>query len=1529
MGPDVEPAVVQSAGNMATGDAAKGQRVISFALLVESALKGTGVSAEGLSSHLHPIVAHVVSDEETGLALPEGLEFFVFPQGCNFAMSWTEPSYHSFVITLADGSQMYAFCVRKCFRVPEPVLETLRTDVTLSVPSKLFWTHAVVLVSRQPFLELLSTLLYKHCAPESVAAFNPKLLNFLFHLPLPNPALQLALSSLSSSSSSSAYSSLCPPSTAAYLCILLGLLEPFKVVTLLNALLSELPVLLLSSNLAVLTPALEALKTLLLPFRWPFLYIPVLPLSLCDMFEAPQPFLVGSAPEALHFLPQGSSVVVADLDQNLLYVHGPALRIRPPVPLAHSASSALHKGKAIAETAGVGASGPACSPRAGLLHSASWSGAEHGTARGSPVIPQNRRGSGGCSEKDHVPEAAREAAAVGTAADREKENSFSSALVTRIANPSKTALYPFDPHPALQALTVPVNQQQPRASQSLERVELNSLAEVITWRLLRVVLRYGDVFRSIHPSHELFLPPAIPLLSSPPQVLSSVANRGERVIPSTLLLALPSAQKELQKERKATGAHFENVPSTELPTEDPSLDAFAGSALVQWLLSRRFAATRAEAIALCRLLERERFVVCLNRPSYGFVDGEALYRMSLTGNGRQLTKQLQPPVASSSSKAVSPRKISARMAEASSALANLSNRSLDLVSAGKRDKSAGGGRMDGPKDGLVDGLGGPYTIRALRALHSGTDTSSEESADSLDEAGGYTAASSHASSKKNVSYPPDNGASPAAAGSGEKTPHRSKIKISPLRRVSVEKQTHIERSTLALETPGEGKHTMQEKKSDKAKKTLDSGDEAAASKEPGKSNSTSHVQSSAQSENTHDTQPSPYSSPASASLDTSAAASTAVARSVTSAAAAEGAEHTAEAAMSHEPLGALSNADFADPSALVAMVGGEEHRWVLEVDFARLKKLHCSFLAVWGSLVHGYGDWVVREATADSQQKPRFDRASFLALARPDYQPFLGRFVSSQTFKYFTQEHATSYRQANVPKDAKSGMTVSAQRQTDSAAVSKIEQFDKDWWQKIEELRRHRKRVRDRAFRANPVRGVFYKLGRRVASWKLRYFEMAPHGLTLRYYNFHPHLAEISRLYWRHKKLLRNGQVTSTAELHRAADLSSIRTQLLADNLQGSLTLEPGRTVLRISKPQLDLHPPPTPYVLEIVCPSRTLRCCAVSPRQRDRWIRAMRARIVPHPYVGRFTLCNAHDSSETPLQQEFRRLQEASYLSHLRATQAFVASITSSQSMENGRGDDPGPCLGQLQEHLADESKSSLDLHQILVIGAMLAENLDIQARNVGSRIFDRTFVAASAVKYMQAQTLVRSVEEALRVGNMLLQTAFIGSCSGSTAEFTNSNDLFYFHHLSAALKLSDAERLLLREMSKALIIEDHPKGRIDFTGEQAVEWMLTAQLARDEDDAVRIGNRLVSAGAIRGHASAAEFRNESSVSYQVVKESLAPRSSASEKSGGKDSFLFSVQGALGRVALRRLLRGLSARGFRRGSSLTPATSSGLDTGD
>ena len=95
----------------------------------------------------------------------------------------------------------------------------------------------------------------------------------------------------------------------------------------------ERKVLLVSSQLSLLTVCSEILCSLLFPMKWSHLYIPVLPRSLSPMLDAPMPYLCGISRTNFPYAVEDISdeTVVVDLDRNVITL-GPNTPDLPPLP---------------------------------------------------------------------------------------------------------------------------------------------------------------------------------------------------------------------------------------------------------------------------------------------------------------------------------------------------------------------------------------------------------------------------------------------------------------------------------------------------------------------------------------------------------------------------------------------------------------------------------------------------------------------------------------------------------------------------------------------------------------------------------------------------------------------------------------------------------------------------------------------------------------------------------------------------------------------------------------------------------------------------------------------------------------------------------------------------------------------------------------------------------------------------------------------------------------------------------------------
>lgn len=74
---------------------------------------------------------------------------------------------------------------------------------------------------------------------------------------------------------------------------LFSLFSPKMLFKILTCVLLERSIIFVHDNLAVLTSVVLAIKSLIRPFQWCYMLVPVLPTILLESLEIPQPYLVG------------------------------------------------------------------------------------------------------------------------------------------------------------------------------------------------------------------------------------------------------------------------------------------------------------------------------------------------------------------------------------------------------------------------------------------------------------------------------------------------------------------------------------------------------------------------------------------------------------------------------------------------------------------------------------------------------------------------------------------------------------------------------------------------------------------------------------------------------------------------------------------------------------------------------------------------------------------------------------------------------------------------------------------------------------------------------------------------------------------------------------------------------------------------------------------------------------------------------------------------------------------------------------
>uniref|UniRef100_A0A8C7NLE6 UDENN domain-containing protein n=1 Tax=Oncorhynchus mykiss TaxID=8022 RepID=A0A8C7NLE6_ONCMY len=218
------------------------------------------------------------------------------------------PVFSTFVLTNSSGEKMYGAAIQFYEVYPIDLLSEkqkvqlglLTTVEKKMIPNRTVNTNkCICLLSRWPFFESFRKFLmflYKL----SVSGPHPlpiekHISHFMHNVPFPSPQRPRILVQLSAHDTLMLAQPVCTPlplSGADYSTLLMNLGSE-NCATLLHFVLLESKILLHSLRPAVLTGVAEAVVAMIFPFQWQCPYIPLCPLSLAGVLNAPFPFIVG------------------------------------------------------------------------------------------------------------------------------------------------------------------------------------------------------------------------------------------------------------------------------------------------------------------------------------------------------------------------------------------------------------------------------------------------------------------------------------------------------------------------------------------------------------------------------------------------------------------------------------------------------------------------------------------------------------------------------------------------------------------------------------------------------------------------------------------------------------------------------------------------------------------------------------------------------------------------------------------------------------------------------------------------------------------------------------------------------------------------------------------------------------------------------------------------------------------------------------------------------------------------------------
>jgi hypothetical protein len=155
-----------------------------------SAASESSLTSESSSStsFLDNIVAH------SSITIPEGIEYFCFPDGIHFSFSCFSPENHSFIHTSESGTRLIGCCLIFYEEVSASLYEILESHGLIDshhVGQSVFLPKAIVLISRYPFItafeQFLSSLYHLSQSTTNTIPLERYICNFIDDVPAPHP----------------------------------------------------------------------------------------------------------------------------------------------------------------------------------------------------------------------------------------------------------------------------------------------------------------------------------------------------------------------------------------------------------------------------------------------------------------------------------------------------------------------------------------------------------------------------------------------------------------------------------------------------------------------------------------------------------------------------------------------------------------------------------------------------------------------------------------------------------------------------------------------------------------------------------------------------------------------------------------------------------------------------------------------------------------------------------------------------------------------------------------------------------------------------------------------------------------------------------------------------------------------------------------------------------------------------------------------------------------------------------------------
>jgi hypothetical protein len=288
---------------------------------------------------LAPQVADCFPEPEDDF--PSHLGLLVFPQGCHARTRRLSPSFFTFCVTTGTGERLYGAVLQVYDDVHDAQhLYDIWERSSLHPPRKhrpptksnqptqeLFFPKCLVLLSYHPYWDLFRKflrLIYRVALTPAPLPLERYIAHFVAQVPIPPPNVQIQLSYTSTTAPWTISQSARWPLRDFSFQPLFSCLRISHILIVWGCLLREQKVVLCTqqeSN-SLLTPVAEALLSLLYPFQWQGVYLPVMPKHMVELLEAPVPFLLGLQGTLPTNRPQDDDIVWVGLDTDQVVLGG-------------------------------------------------------------------------------------------------------------------------------------------------------------------------------------------------------------------------------------------------------------------------------------------------------------------------------------------------------------------------------------------------------------------------------------------------------------------------------------------------------------------------------------------------------------------------------------------------------------------------------------------------------------------------------------------------------------------------------------------------------------------------------------------------------------------------------------------------------------------------------------------------------------------------------------------------------------------------------------------------------------------------------------------------------------------------------------------------------------------------------------------------------------------------------------------------------------------------------------------------------